>query len=83
MIEHSRGSLWFDGERWRRGEKNAKAYKLAELPDQVPVKNGSDKFATKTDMRYRLGGRGGEIVATCWPTLVRVVPEGMIEYGDK
>lgn len=81
VIEHRRGSLWWDGERWRRGEQNAKIYTLIDLPVVVPIRNGSSQLAQKTDLRYRIGGRGGEIVASCWPTLKRVVPEGVIEYG--
>jgi hypothetical protein len=81
VIEHARGSLWWNGERWQRQERRAKVYAFDELPAELPIKNGADQVAEKTDARYRLGGRGGELVATCWPTLKRVVPEGTIEYG--
>lgn len=80
LIEHKRGSLFWNGERWQRKQERAKVYAFAELPAELPVKNGADQVAVKTDLRYRLGGRGGPIVATCWPTLKRVVPEGDIEY---
>jgi hypothetical protein len=83
LIEHVRGSLWWNGERWQRKQERAKAYTFDELPERVPVKNGAEVFADKTDARYRLDGRGGEIVATCWPTLKRVVPEGTIEYAER
>lgn len=81
VIEHKRGSLWWDGARWQRKEERARIYKHDELPAELPVKNGADQVATKTDLRWRIGGRGGEIVASAWPTLKRVVPEGRIEYG--
>ena len=78
LIEHARGSLWWNGERWQRKQGRAEIYAFDELPARVPVKNGAEVFAEKTDARYR---RDGEIVATCWPTLKRVMPEGAIEYG--
>jgi hypothetical protein len=81
-IEHKRGSLWWDGERWQRKEERARVYKFDDLPAALPVKNGSDQVAERTDFRWRIGGRGGVIVANAWPTLKRVVPEGTLEYGE-
>ena len=81
-IEHVRGSLWWDGERWQRKEAKAKVYAHNELPEELPVKNNATEKAGKTDLRWRIGGeRSGAIVATAWPTLKRVVPEGTIEYA--
>lgn len=82
LIEHTRGSLWWNGKRWQRKEACAKVYAFDELPERVPVKNGADIFADKTDAQYRVRYcLGGWICAVCWPILKRVVLEGTIEYG--
>lgn len=80
VIEHARGSLWWDGARWQRKEKAAKVYRHDELPRALPTKNNATEIAEKTDLRWRIGGRGGALIASAWPTLMRV-DDGRIDYG--
>jgi hypothetical protein len=77
LIKKACQKAFWDGERWQREVERAKAYRFDELPESLPIRNGADVFAGKTDLRYRLDGA---IIANCWPTLMRAMPRGEFEY---
>lgn len=84
LIKRVDGPYFWNGMRWQRGEQYAKTYKLAALPDRLPIKARSKIFATRrtgTHLRYRLAGLWSQVIAECQPTLMRVLPDGRIDYG--
>jgi hypothetical protein len=86
VIKSRRGGLFFDGERWRRTERwrrKPRVFRFDELPDELPIRNGSTVKAVRSDLRYRLEPAhlgGGAIVAEAIFTLVGC-DDGRVDYG--